>query len=93
MDKLDIVIGMIEKLDEKTDKKFEEVHKSIMDFKLSVKQVEFRHDNCPGNKAMNLLDSPGMKAVGFFANHPLLAGMAGLGGIVLLVFSIVKIFV
>ena len=93
MDKLDIIVGMIERLDEKTDRKFDEVNKSIMDFRLSVKQVEVRHDNCPGEKAIKMLDSPGMKVVSFFSNRPLLAGMTGLGGLVLLIFGIVKVFV
>lgn len=71
-DKLDIVIGMINKLDSKVDTKFDEIGRQIVDFKLEIKKVEFRHDNCPGEAAISKLEameSDIVETVGFYKEN------------------------
>lgn len=71
-DKLDILIGMIERLEEKTERKLDDLSGKITKLSLDLKIIELRHDECPGDVALVKVQSMEKQTEGlrYFMSRP-----------------------
>ena len=94
-DKLDILIGMVERLEDRMNEKFDEFSKNVMDFNLAKREMQMRHDNCPGDLALARLaayqeeNKKFLSTANFLYSKPRLVMASIIGFLVIATISIV----